>query len=210
MRKQLLATAAAVALTTAFYGPALAADMPVKAVAPVPFYNWTGWYAGVHAGGGWLRMTNDTSTFRGDGFIGGAQLGYNWQTGNIVFGIEGDVSGAGLKAKGLTSSALRVDLLASLRGRLGIAFDKVLVYATGGGALIHGRASCSAGCGITNNFTYFGGVVGGGLEYAIAPNWTVRGEGLYYLVDKTDTLAVGEFAKVNNIWIARAALNFRF
>src|SRR5437660_648005 len=96
------ATSAGFAAAAAMPG-AQAADMPIKAPRYIePAADWTGWYMGVHAGAAWQQtsanvLENDEfpfgSTFSKTGFIGGGQIGYNWQRGNFVFGLEGDISG---------------------------------------------------------------------------------------------------------------------
>src|ERR1700730_7767890 len=113
MKKFLVAGIAAAAFCGA---PAFAADMPTKApaYAPVAVYNWTGFYVGGHIGGAWSNTTvADVSTplavfafpatrigVSGSGFLGGVQLGYNWQTGPWVFGVQGDFAWSGLNANG--------------------------------------------------------------------------------------------------------------
>jgi hypothetical protein len=84
---------------------AQAADMPVKAQRYYePSASWAGWYIGAHAGAAWHQTSANVldqdseefpfgSTFSKTGFIGGGQIGYNWQHGNFVFGLEGDISG---------------------------------------------------------------------------------------------------------------------
>ena len=98
----------------------LAADMAVKApmAAPPTAYNWTGWYAGLNVGGGWGDSKNNfTATFppatpagsdttQMNGVIGGGQLGYNWQSGTWVFGLETDIQGAGLRGSNNTACSL--------------------------------------------------------------------------------------------------------
>jgi outer membrane immunogenic protein len=133
MRYLSIAGAAAVS-AVAFTQIAAAADMPVKApVAPVPapIYSWTGFYVGVHAGWGWSSYTvavtpspafvsasgYETNSFdqNSDGFIGGGQIGYNWQFApNWVIGIEGDISGAGIRETTVARSPLVAFPLAAI------------------------------------------------------------------------------------------------
>ncbi len=108
MRRWSIAALAAVS-TVAFTQIASAADMPVKAApAPMiaPVFNWTGFYAGLNAGYSWGRdrgpltlgsLTSPDGSTTLDGFIGGGQLGYNWQSRNWVFGLEADFQGTGQK-----------------------------------------------------------------------------------------------------------------
>jgi outer membrane immunogenic protein len=171
------------AISILFAGPAIAADMPLKAAAPpVSIFNWTGFYAGVNAGGSWGRARSDlaitgfNSTFAAsdsanpDGAIGGGQLGYNWQLDpNWLIGVETDIQASGEKAGGrrfdtvdfegvTTNYEARIDWFGTLRGRVGYAFDRrLLLYATGG--LAYGRVAISgtsnaAFGNITNTTTF--------------------------------------------------------
>jgi outer membrane immunogenic protein len=199
MRKQFLASVAAAAITAALCGPVQADD-----ASPSQHGDWTGFYAGLHAGGGTLDVTEGgLSVHSGTGFAGGGQVGYNWQTSDWVLGFEGDVSGTALSARRFSSLAARVNLLSSLRARVGMTFDNILVYATGGGALANGKTYTSLSTG--TNFTTFGGVVGGGVEIAFDPRWTTRAESLYYIYDQTETAAF----KINNAWVWRIAISYR-
>ncbi len=102
--------------SAALIGGAAAADMPIKAPvykAPVvaPPYNWSGFYIGLNAGYSWGHQDNDlvvaatgatifSNSDKLDGFIGGGQIGYNWQSDHWVFGLEADFQGSGQKADG--------------------------------------------------------------------------------------------------------------
>ncbi len=272
---------------------------PVYKAAPVvaPAHSWTGYYFGAHAGAAFGRQT---ANFSGDpflgqfffvgfaqngffdpplanqlrensnGFMGGAQAGYNQQMGNVVLGIEGDISW--MKLKGSSASSVldppihvftmqhqgSVDWLATARGRLGVLpTDRLLVYATAGVAIAHIRQSLTfahtggivdaddlfgglpgAGGGLVcltfggpclagaSSQTAFGGAGGGGLEYAISNNVTIRGEYLYVgLPSRSVTAAsTGQFHAgftnsplvfikadaTTQLQIARVAFNLRF
>src|SRR5258705_10039035 len=116
--------AAAATGAAAFAPGAMAADMPLKAAPMVvpPAASWAGWYVGVHAGVNWQQAhnANGYSGFQGTdrtdstGFIGGGQIGYNWQNGNFVFGIEAD--GSWLSNKG-TVTSLQYDAAAENKVR---------------------------------------------------------------------------------------------
>ena len=166
MRKYSLTLLAGVVFGLAAIQVASAADLPRKAPAYVPPapppFTWTGFYGGIHAGWGWSNSNAavvDISPhwFRsvsldqnGNGVIGGVQIGYNWQFApNWVIGIEGDMSGTGIRnttfapitiggvpvGAGFTQMAERdIRWLATVRGRLGYAADRWLFYVTGGGA----------------------------------------------------------------------------
>ena len=145
-----LALAALVAAPCAY-----AADLSVapiyKAPPPVqpsPVYNWSGFYAGVNGGGGWGHSYwsgNGTGIGLSGGQVGGT-AGYNWQYGNAVLGLEGDIDWSGLK--GTSTSSLcpngcttSQNWLSTVRGRAGYAFGSVMPYVTGGLAVGDIRAS---------------------------------------------------------------------
>src|SRR3977135_2465904 len=129
-----------VGLAAMIAGPAMAADMPLKAPPPVAIFSWTGCYVGAHVGGKSGRGTPTAGSMTVSGALGGGQIGCNYQVGTWVFGIEGD--GSVVQADGQTNGlfpanpAFRLQTtehwLATARGRLGYAQDKWLLYVTGG------------------------------------------------------------------------------
>lgn len=195
MKKFLLSTAALVALAIAT--PAAAADMaarmPMKAPPMVaPIWNWTGFYVGVNGGYGWGRnnwnlvspVVGNEGSFNFDGATVGGQIGYNWQVGQWVFGLEAqgnwaDLTGSRISLIGVPATTIgtNVDAFGLFTGRLGYAFDNVLLYAKGGAAVqsIDFTQSNITGAVATNQ-TRWGGVVGAGLEYGFSPNWSVAFE----------------------------------
>jgi len=227
-RNVILSGTSAIAIALAAGGAAEAADMPRKAPPPPPpavtYFTWAGPYVGGHLGYGSARTSVLDPNFptscctdlaaHATGAVGGLQLGYNWQAQNIVWGVEGDVSAAGLHSAlgsiGGDNHVVDVDLLASVRARLGLAFDRILVYATGGGGYVHGKATSEA-TGSPPQFTLhkFGGVVGGGVEFAYNDHLTLRAEALDYLVNFTTPLFV-DTATIKNVWVARAGVNYKF
>lgn len=190
---------AAVALSALLTAPALGADlrrpMPVKA-PPAPVvtaYSWTGCYLGAQIGLQWGRdhtaeftdagvFNNFDERFDSSGFIGGGHLGCNWQTSNIVFGIEGDFEGSTVDGGYTLTNGNGTDFdlrwQASIRGRLGVAFDRVLIYVTGGAAFADLRYAYFTAAGVREQFsdTRTGWTVGGGVEWAMFGNWSARGE----------------------------------
>jgi outer membrane immunogenic protein len=247
MRRLLIAGAALGALIAA--GPATAADLsPVYKAAPVvaPVYDWTGFYIGVNAGYAWGR-SNVASTFAcpgasgacaysfpgnlgaigaagsgtlsPNGFVGGAQAGYNWQTGSAVFSIEADFDAfdlAGSQTAGgpvpfappglafAVNTGVRAEWLSTVRARVGwTVAPTVLVYATGGLALTELRVANSfidnfaaTGLVATNTAgassatqTKAGWAAGGGVEWALGQKWTVKGEYLYVDFGSVSTTA---------------------
>jgi outer membrane immunogenic protein len=210
MKKILLASVALLG----FAGAASAADLPVRAAPPapilaaVPVFTWTGFYVGVNAGYGW--NANDSITVGGvrfdlddeGGFVGGAQAGYNYQIGSFVVGLEGDIQYAdfggddrfdfdrdGIADDDFNNS----DWFGTVRARAGVAFDRALIYATGGFAFADDAT---------------GWTVGGGLEYAFTNNLSAKVEGLYVNLDQDDNfLGIDNDAEFG---VVRAGLNFRF
>src|SRR5689334_8931048 len=135
----------AAALVVGLTGTASAADlMPVKAPPmPAPVWSWTGFYVGAHVGGAFGTIESDIAGFpiasaTINGFAGGGQVGYNWQTGPIVLGIESDISGTNLQ--GTTPCVVvltcnrQVDWFGTVAGRIGFAADRALLYVKAGGA----------------------------------------------------------------------------
>jgi outer membrane immunogenic protein len=182
------------ALPFFFASPATAADMPLKAPAPlVNAFSWTGFYAGLNAGGSWGRTRSDfaisgfastVSAFDSvspDGGIGGAQLGYNWQLDpNWLIGVEADIQASGEKASGsrfdtvdfegvTTNYETKIEWFGTVRGRLGYSFDRrILLYATGG--LAYGGMSIAG-----TSSTIFRGVTTPFANADVNTGWTVGG-----------------------------------
>ena len=210
------ASSAAGALMCAL--PALAADLPVKAMPlPQSVYNWTGFYVGGHVGYGqgmkdWLTATFD---YQVQGFLGGGQVGYNQQVGNLVFGIEADASWGNIKGDqtvsiggalvGFTQTGVgstTIDGLATLTGRLGLAQDRWLVYVKGGAAWAHERhnlaTSLTAVGGppiLTSNANgsedRLGYVFGIGSEWAFWGNWSFKSEYNYVHLGTREVRLIG-------------------
>ncbi len=219
MKRLILAGVAAVATVT-MIGAANAADiarrqaMPMKAPAYYAPYNWTGFYVGINGGGGWGRSEFSdpfaTGSFNTSGGLVGGTVGYNWQMGQTVFGLEGDLDWSNIRGSAVcgvtTSCETRNNWLGTARGRLGYAFDRFLPYVTGGLAVGDIKTSI-AGLGSAND-TRVGWTVGGGIEAAIAGPWTAKVEYLYVDLGSGGSI-LGSDAKFNAN-IVRAGLNYRF
>jgi outer membrane immunogenic protein len=153
-----------------------------KAVAPAAF-SWTGCYAGLHGGGGWMRDTLGGDFGGGGGFAGG-QIGCNLQTGAIVWGLEGEAAWSGLTDHFHLDQGAEVDDIttrnrwsADAATRAGVALDRTLLYGKAG--LAAGRfefffTNVNPTDGQNGSATLAGLLVGGGLEYAVTPNWSVK------------------------------------
>jgi outer membrane immunogenic protein len=205
-------TAIAALLVLGATGGASAADLPRKAPAyyAPSFYDWTGFYIGANAGYGWANNSGPK------GFIGGGQLGYNWQTGRLVFGLEGDLQYSAMKRDedlggGITGTA-KVQAFGTARGRIGYAFDRALVYGTGGFAYTRTNLSLTGPGGSVSDSKWSSGyALGGGLEYAVWDRWTVKAEYLYiHSGDVTLNLGGATITGNYNYNVARAGLNYRF
>jgi len=249
-----LSVVVALGLGAACAADATAADIALKAPpAPAPVFSWTGFYAGVHLGYGtgngndaavnpaallplFPGVNNLTSIASApfsldvsqSGWLGGVQAGYNWQTGNLVAGIEADVSASQIGGEASGTYTLRpvflvgdfdnytgavrlteeIDYLGTLRGRLGYANANWLLYATGGFAWAHVKASLASNhVRLTNNFPLagfpaalngqasasgfnIGYAVGAGGEWAFAPLWSVKAEYLYLNLGRDLALSI--------------------
>jgi outer membrane immunogenic protein len=176
---------------------AQAADLPVrgpvyKAAPFVQAPTWTGAYVGVHAGYAWGTATSSVGGSSGstdiDGGFGGGQIGYNWQQpgSNWVLGVEADVSGGDIgfdeTVPGIGGSSTSINLMGTVRGRLGFTITPTtLIYGTGGFAWARNKAEINAVNfgSISSSATHTGWAAGAGIEHAFAPNWTARLEYLH-------------------------------
>ncbi len=227
--KRLGGLAISVLLIAAPLSTAYAADMAVKAPPPpvaAPF-SWTGFYIGGNVGGAWGRDSVSSAecspgafaidcaavsaatspSLRPSGFTGGGQIGYNWQTGNTVFGLEADFDYMGLRAsQGGTfpfpstlpggpagppttffspSTSVSTDWLFTARPRIGWVANNALFYATGGLAVTNQKFNQTLVLlppfvdTSTASTTRAGWAVGGGVELALNQKWSIKGEYLY-------------------------------
>jgi outer membrane immunogenic protein len=228
MRRLLFATVGLLALA-GLTGSVSAADMgrPIyKAPAPVyypPVYNWTGLYMGVNGGYGW-GTTNWSalgSSFDVSGGLFGGQVGYNWQFGQFVYGVEGDVDWTDIKGNSFVNGAAgcaanvcatKNNFISTARGRVGYAIDRWMPYLTGGLAVGNIETTTPFTTGV--NQTKAGWTVGAGLEFALVANWTAKVEYLHVDLGNTSCGGACGFPAGNNVDfttnIVRAGVNFRF
>jgi outer membrane immunogenic protein len=226
MRTLLLSTVAFAALA----GSAFAADLPSRKeapvyVAPTPVFSWTGFYVGADLGGD-FGSTKLTDTYTGlttnrslntSGVLGGGYVGYNYQVNqNFVLGVEGDFQGSSNSntttwvdtAGNGWQLKTQQNWLASINGRLGVAYDRALFYAIGGAAWAQGTGTLSfatlnvppyaAVSGSSTN-TLSGWDIGGGIEYAFTPNWVGRVEYRYYDFNNYNLNSNGLLANLTNV-----------
>jgi len=199
MKKFLLGTVGLIALGMA--APASAADMAVKAAPPpyvAPIYNWTGFYIGGNGGWGSSHKCWDVNNFRGPitpfgegchnatgGTIGG-QIGYRWQASNWVFGLEAQGNWADLNGSNASifvprwTNNSKIEAFGLFTGQVGYAWNNVLWYVKGGAAVTddryRGTVTATGALFDSTSETRWGGVVGTGLEFGFAPNWSVAVE----------------------------------
>jgi len=218
--------ALAAALAASFAGSALAADLPSKKapVAAPPVMSWTGFYVGANAGGAWSGNNSGNYQLYGgapavslasgahvgsgySAFIGGGQVGYNYQWQSFVIGAEADIQGlagnagsgkfaGSAQASGVTYTTVgqassNLQYIGTVRGRVGyLVMPTLLAYGTAGFAyggdsttaiLTTAGTNNSGGAGsLTYANTQAGWTAGGGLEWMFAPNWSAKAEYLYY------------------------------
>lgn len=200
MKKVLAAAAGTLALALA--APASAADLAARPYtkAPAPMvaaiYDWSGFYIGINGGGGsahscWDFVTPVTGTLVGEGChnatggtIGG-QVGYRWQSASWVFGLEGQGNWADFSGDNVSTTFIgtglrdrsKINAFGLFTGQVGYAWNNVLFYVKGGGAVVSDRYrgyDVITGLEFDRaNETRWGGTVGAGLEFGFAPNWTV-------------------------------------
>jgi outer membrane immunogenic protein len=192
---------AAALLSIPSLSPIRAADLFTKAQSlqtPVgtPYF-WTGLYGGLQLGGGWDRSTWRLFSQSGSGAFYGGQLGYNYQIGHYVLGPEADLAGTTLKADSLcvtfagTNCETKLDYLASLRARAGIAVNRLLVFGDGGVAFGGFRfAETALLIQSWANEVHVGWTLGGGVEYAFSDH-VIGGVEYNYYAFHTQTLGGG-------------------
>jgi len=237
MRKFLLSATALTAMATV----ASAADLPVRAPAPAPviapIFTWTGFYVGVNAGGawnskcgswtpnivggvaltGWATLCNTSNN--DTNFTGGGQIGYNWQAGAFVFGLEADINGIAHSNNNTTFVAFtgagapngvyqlntsRPDWF-TVRGRLGYTWGQAMLYITGGLAyggnqnssvnfwaapVVNPPVGAPGAVFAASKSNNVGWTLGGGLEYAFTTNWTARVEYLHVALGNDNNGAI--------------------
>jgi outer membrane immunogenic protein len=232
MKRILFATVAIATLGLA--QAANAADLPRRgaAMAPAPIYTaaplftWTGLYAGVNFGYGFGKFNGaNGGTFgKADGGLVGATLGYNYQVGQTVFGLEGDygydgakntniVPGRGLGA-GVASASGKITDMLTARARLGYSVDRALLFVTGGyaGASVKtGIVDPTIPASFSNSSWRNGYALGGGLEYAFTQNISAKAEYVYTSFGSKTELSAPWMSTVGaHQNLVRGGVNYRF
>ena len=251
LRHYLLASASSVALIGTAVAADMPVKAPAPPLAP-PALSWAGPYIGVNLGAAWNHADfSDLGNAPAGGiryafpvsvsdpfwspndarFTVGGQAGYNFQTGMFVYGVEGDLNWVDGKVSAafgppLVGAALNatsnLDWMATIRGRLGLAFSQILVYGTGGVAFA--RFSDAWGFAVlgahefSNSETRSGWTAGGGVEYMFARNWTAKVEGLYADFGSTDVTVLNPGGQAgpytsrfqHKVSTVRAGLNWKW
>jgi outer membrane immunogenic protein len=205
--RTLLVGASLIAMASTAYAADLIVDEAPAAVVSAAGYDWTGLYVGVFAGAasGTVDYTGEYDDAPGvltegdidvDGWFGGVAAGANFQTGSFVLGVEGDIawsdiSGSADIPASTSDASLDVDYIGTIRARAGVAFDSVLLYATGGFAYAGGSIGITEIDGVidaSEDATFTGWTVGLGAELAITDNLSVKGEYLYTALSSDDVV----------------------
>jgi outer membrane immunogenic protein len=192
-----------------------------KAAYASPGYDWTGFYIGAMGGYGWSNQVRATiggltaSTSSNDikgGFAGGT-LGYNWQSGQFLFGLEADAAWSDIKytetAFGVTF-ADKIHSLGSVTGRFGFVASAALFYVKGGYAWADNQISIAT---FSESRFHSGWTIGGGLEYMFVPNWSGKVEYMYADYSNSNYLTafvpggIGLGVTVNTV---KAGVNYHF
>lgn len=228
----------AAALVVGIIGHAAAADVAEEVVIVDEGFNWSGVYVGAHAGYGWGDVGasfNDPLDlfppgqgevdYTADGGLLGVQAGYNWQISSLVLGVEADVSylnfdetvSAGFDEGiyGVNTYSTEIDWLASIRGRVGYAMDRTLLFATAGAAFAdveHSYAQVSGDFRTEVHETASGYVLGAGVEHAFTDN--VSAQLQYQFVDFGDeTIDYGDTTSTNfdtQLHLLKLGINYHF
>lgn len=239
MKKLALGIVAAIGLSTA----AQAADMavaPRPVAAPAMIYNWSGFYAGVHGGGAWGNsnwlntasnggplfypdlLPGDRNGHNISGWLAGGQMGYNFQSGSLVYGLElsgsaADIKGSSISQPGPVSTqddvfGTKITSFFLASARLGYASDSWLLYVKGGYAGAHVKTSAVdivaplTGAGYDQRW-HHGWNVGAGLEYGFTPSWSLALQ-YDYIQLETINVTVGGPNFLNGVAAGRALYNW--
>jgi outer membrane immunogenic protein len=229
--RNLTIAAAASALVLAS-GAASAADLRVRAPAApaaavmAPIYDWNGFYIGIQGGYGWGNLdwtfvnAGTTADHRTRGGLFGGTAGVNFQAGNWVFGIEGDYAWASINGSAVCPGPAfdcrsRLESFGTARGRIGMAWDSMLIYGTGGLAFGDQNirtVEIATGNTVGSNVFKLGWTAGGGIEWGFAPGWSAKVEALYFDLGTDRHIVAGPDpvdARHDGV-IIRGGLNYRF
>ena len=239
LRKLILSAVGAFAMASS----ASAADIytgdggSFKDTPHVPAFSWTGFYVGVNVGYAWGQYDNtglngegfdgevDALNYKADGVLVGGQIGHNWQRGNLLYGVEGEIGRLGAEGDQVVRdegsddtsfSDTKFGAYGVVAARLGFASDRTLLYVKGGLAL----ASVDTNAGNTGDEndatrldeTLIGYAIGGGVEYALSQNWAIKTEYLYMnFGDEKSSNAEGDtYTHEVGLHTAKIGVNYKF
>ncbi|MBB1092473.1 porin family protein [Rhodopseudomonas palustris] len=233
MKKFLLGSVALIALGAA---PAMAADLAARPYAKAPpiiaaVYDWSGFYIGANGGWGTSRKSWDFYGVGGlaaegshdaSGATAGGQIGYNWQAGSWVFGLEAQGNWADFKGSNVSfvaptvTNQSKIEAFGLFTGRIGYAWNNALLYAKGGAAVVSDKYNfypTATGLTIASaSETRWGAAVGAGFEYGFTPNWSFAVEYDHLFLDKKDvTFTNGTADRIKqDADIVTARINYRW
>ena len=176
---------------------------PYTVNQPLNLYSWAGLYLGANVGYAWGSV--DHSPTKPSGFVGGAQVGYNWQTGPWVFGVEGDIQATGADDT-FAPWKFSNPWFGTVRGRAGYALSNILFYGTGGLAFGDLRGETF---GLSESHTTAGWTAGAGAEFGFASNWSAKVEYLYVDLANSNFTIPG-MSNGYRFGLVRAGVNYHF
>ena len=207
MKKLVSGAVALAALGWSVSAPA--ADMnygaraPYTVNQPLNSYSWAGPYLGVNLGYAWGSVQNNPT--KPSGFEGGVQAGYNWQSGPVVFGVEGDLQATGANET-FAPWKFSNPWFGTVRGRVGYAFSNIMFFGTGGLAFGELRGETF---GLSETHTRAGWTVGAGTEFGLTQNWSAKIEYLYVDLANSNFVITGA-SNGYRFGVLRAGVNYRF
>jgi outer membrane immunogenic protein len=205
MRKLVLAAAAMLAACVSTVQAAdLGYSRPYTVNQPLNAFSWAGPYLGGNIGYAWGGVNN--SLTKPSGVSGGVGGGYNWQTGNVVFGVEGDLNLSGASDT-FAPYKFSNPWFGTLRGRVGYALNNVLLYGTGGLAFGELRGETFF---LSESHTNPGWTLGAGVEFAFAPKWSAKVEYLYVDLANSNFTITGGASNGYHFGVLRAGVNYHF
>lgn len=194
---------------------------------PPPIFTWSGFYIGGNIGGAWAnsslsdQATTLTYSTNHSGFIGGGQLGYNYQIRNLVLGIEWDFdwtsigdTRSGIFFGNAFQASADTDWITTLSGRVGLTVERWLMYMKIGGGWVHNSASITnltTGVSASTSNTDGAWLVGAGVEYAFSNNWLAKAEYNYLgLSDRNVTAAGNTYTWDRDVQMLKFGINYKF
>jgi outer membrane immunogenic protein len=233
MKKLMLVTASMLALGAA--APAVAADLAARPYTKAPpmvqaAYDWSGFYIGINGGGGTSHNSWDLvgglseGSHDATGGTVGGQIGYRWQQGPIVFGVEAQGNWADFSGDNVSNvfaidrNRTKIDAFGLFTGQVGYAWNNALLYVKGGAAVTDNKYSILStvtGAQFASaTDTRWGGTVGVGFEYGFAPNWSFGVEYDHLFMGTSTNTLTGAFVQTDNIKqdadLFTARVNYKF